>query len=294
MDVQDASPDGRSNLPRPFSPFRVMNSPISVVIPVYNEARALELVLWGFCRQSCRDFELFIADDGSGPEVHDLVEAFSSRAPVPVRYTRHADEGFRRSAILNRAVRESVAPYLVFADADCIPHSKFVEAHRTYRAPRSVLCGRRVQLSERLSAQLTREDVLAGRLERLAAVRMLYSLSGGGGHWDEGLVIRNSTLHRWINCKEPYLLGSNFSLDRSLFEEVNGFNEDFVGYGGEDTELEYRLRLAGARFAWVRHRAIQYHLYHVARTGRPANDEILRQTQAMGKAACTNGLRKDL
>ena len=106
-------------------------------------------------------------------------------------------------------------------------------------------------------------------------------------------MIRNSTLHRWINRKEPYLLGSNFSLDRTLFEEVNGFNEDFVGYGGEDTELEYRLRLVGARFAWVRHRAIQYHLHHASRAAKPSNEEILRETKASGKAACRNGLRKD-
>ncbi len=75
--------------------------------------------------------------------------------------------------------------------------------------------------------------------------------------------------------------------------EINGFTEDFVGYGAEDTELEYRLRLAGARFCWVRHMAIQYHLYHSARTGNPVNLETLAHTQAEGKATCRHGLRKE-
>jgi GT2 family glycosyltransferase len=65
---------------------------------------------------------------------------------------------------------------------------------------------------------------------------------------------------------EPALWGCNFSVEKSLLEEVNGFNEDFVEYWGEDNELEHRLRLAGARMCWIRHQAIQFHLYHPARS----------------------------
>jgi glycosyltransferase involved in cell wall biosynthesis len=270
-----------------------MDQRISVIIPVYNAVRALELVLTGYCRQLWRDFELHVADDGSGPEVRALVDDFALRAPFPIRYAAQPDEGFRKSSILNRAVRESCAHYLIFADADCIPHKNFVAAHRERREPRTVLCGRRVNLEAGISEGLTPQDIIAGELERLTPRRIVDALLGRGGHWDEGLLLKNRTLHSWVNYKEPTLLGCNFSLERSLLEEINGFNEDFVGYGGEDTELECRLRLARARFAWVRHLAIQYHLYHPSRAGSQANVAVIERTRTEGRAACRNGLRKD-
>ncbi len=269
-----------------------MSPPNSVVIPVYNAVRSLELVLAGYSRQTTSDFELCIADDGSGPEVHALIEKYSRSVPFQTRYVSQSDEGFRRSRVLNLAVRETSAPYLVFADADCIPHRYFVEAHSRHRKSATVLCGRRVNLSREISESLTLEQVLSGELEHLTPVRLLKALFGHGGHWDEGILLKNRIVHGWVNYKEPTLLGCNFSLERALLEEINGFNEDFVGYGGEDTELEYRLRLAGARFGWVRHRAIQYHLDHPPRSGAQPNLFVLEQTRAAGKAACRNGLRK--
>jgi GT2 family glycosyltransferase len=158
--------------------------------------------------------------------------------------------------------------------------------------PRTILCGRRVQLSRELTERLAPQDVLSGRLERLTPGRIMNALLRRGGHWDEGILIRNTRLHRWVNRKEPTLLGCNFSLAKSLLEEVNGFNEDFFGYGGEDTELEYRLHLTGARFCWVRHRAIQYHLCHPVKTGGNTNIALLERTRNEGKAVCRNGLVK--
>jgi glycosyltransferase involved in cell wall biosynthesis len=271
-----------------------MNPRVSVIIPVYNCTGALELVLNGYLRQSSRDFELFIADDGSGTEVRTLIEAFTQRAPFPVRYVSHPDEGYRKTIILNRAVGSTEASYLIFADADCIPHSRFVEAHWRHHGSRIVLCGRRVNLNQRISDCLGPQAVLKGELERISAGRFAGAWFSRGAHWDEGILISNRFLHNWINRKEPTLLGCNYSLEKSLLEEINGFNEDFVGYSGEDTELEFRLRLAGARFRWVRHLAIQYHLYHPARAANQGNLDALAQTRAAGKAACRNGLRKDL
>jgi len=269
-----------------------MNHRATVIVPVYNSPRLLELVLAGYGRQSIRDYELFIADDGSGPEIRMSVDKFACRAPFPVSYTRQPDKGFRKTRIMNQAVREASADYLIFADADCIPHRDFVAAHAGRRAARTVLCGRRVNLSRRLSQRLTAGEIAAGRLERFPAGGFIEALCNRRSHWDEGIVLRNPALHAWLNRRAPTILGSNFSLEKSLFAEVNGFNEDFVGYGGEDTELEYRLRLAGAAFRWVRQLAIQYHLHHPPRPAVENRMDVLRQTEVLGAAACRNGLRK--
>jgi len=269
-----------------------MTPKVSVIISVYNAVQTLKLVLTGYSRQSMQHFEVCIADDGSGPEVRALVDSFAQRSSFLTKYIFQQDEGYRRARAINQAVQKSSSDYLIFADADCIPHRDFVRAHHDYRAAHAVLCGRRVHLGSALSAKITNQYILEGRLDRLTPIRLASALLGRGDHWDEGFTLRNRIVHAWINSKRPSILGSNFSLERSLFEEVNGFNEDFIGYGGEDTELECRLRMAGARLLWVRHRAIQYHVFHPARSGSRTNLPLVERTQTLGRITCSNGLRK--
>jgi glycosyltransferase involved in cell wall biosynthesis len=263
---------------------------ITVIISVYNAVRFLELVLAGFSQQSYRSFEVIIADDGSGPEVNDFLSRFIPGSPFPLRHVYQPDQGFRKTRILNAAIRAASTEYLIISDGDCVPHHDFVRAHWQHRAPRAVLCGRRVMLSQALSARLTVSDVMNGRYERLTLDKMIDGLLGRSTHWDEAIPLKSDRIHSLIYRKKPTLVGCNFSLDKSLIEEVNGFNEDFAGYGGEDIELEYRLRLEGARFKWVTHRAIQYHLYHESRQANPQNTSLLERTIAEGRAMCRRGL----
>ncbi len=268
-----------------------MDPKASVLIAVYNAVRELELVLTGFSRQTSQDFEVVIADDGSGPEVRDFLRSFSQRAPFPLKYVSQADEGFRKTRILNQAIRESSAPYLIFDDADCVPHPNFVRAHLYHRQERTVLCGRRVNLSPEMTARLTPEDIRAGKLDHVSPRLLLDALLGRAGHLEEGFEIENQTLLNWLHRAEPVLFGCNYSLHRSLLEEVNGFNEDFVDYWGEDMELGYRLRAAGAHLRWIRHRAIQYHLHHPQRSKTEKSCALLESARISGKAVCSNGLR---
>lgn len=255
-----------------------MKPEASVIVSAYNQPRELEAVLSGYCRQSHGAFEVVVADDGSGPEIKALVDRFASGAPFPLRHVYQPDEGFRKSRVLNAAVRESRSVYLIFADEDCVPHRHFVRAHWEHRSPRTVLCGRRVLLSRELSKAVTTQQVAAGQLERFSPSKVMDALLGRGSHWDEAIPVTVPFLHQLLFRREPGILGSNFSLGKSLFEEIDGFDEAFVGYGGEETDLERRLRLAGARFRWVTHRAIQYHLYHVPRQETRRNEECVSET----------------
>ena len=264
----------------------------SVIIAIYNAVRELELVLTGFSRQSSQNFEVVIADDGSGPAMRAFIDSFSQHSPFPIKYVGQPDAGFRKSKILNQAILLSSAPYLIFDDADCIPHPNFVQAHLDHQQARTVLCGRRVNLSPQMSRSLTTQQVLAGRLDHLSPRLVADALLGRASHLEEGFQIENRILRAWLHRAEPVLFGCNFSLSRALLEEVNGFNEDFVDYWGEDTELGYRLRAAGARLEWVRHSAIQYHLHHPQRSKADASCALLERARTDPSAVCSNGLRK--
>ena len=59
------------------------------------------------------------------------------------------------------------------------------------------------------------------------------------------------------------ILGSNFSIFKSDLEAVNGFNEEYIDVGmGEDTDIDFRLKLSGIKIRNLRNKVIQYHIHH--------------------------------
>lgn len=77
--------------------------------------------------------------------------------------------------------------------------------------------------------------------------------------------------------------------------KVNGYNEEFLGWGHEDSELMLRLLKSGVRRLDVRGWALCYHLWHmpVKRTNIPAGSELLAAVPD-GQLACQKGLNQHL
>ncbi len=270
-----------------------MKKSLTLVVAVYNAARFLELILAALERQSTHDFEVIIADDGSGPEVRQLLQSAVHRLPFPLKHLWQPDEGFRKNMMLNKAIAASETDYLVFIDGDCLPHHKFIEDHRNNRMSNAILCGRRVFLSRQMTEKIQRNEIVSGKYERLNAKLLLDGLRGGSRHLEEGIRIENPTLRKVLHRKPIRMLGCNFSLEKSLLERINGFNEDYKAPGlGEDSDVAHRLSLIGARFVDLRHLALLYHLYHPRTVEAQENWRIYTATLASQDPVCRNGLRK--
>jgi GT2 family glycosyltransferase len=96
---------------------------------------------------------------------------------------------------------------------------------------------------------------------------------------------------------KPYKLRSgNFGISREDFERVNGFDENFEGWGGEDDDLGRRLRRAGARLESIVRHTYSFHLWHPRditvpdKVKQAANTKYLWRKDA--PARCLNGLTK--
>ncbi|MDP2362199.1 MAG: glycosyltransferase, partial [Ignavibacteria bacterium] len=114
----------------------------SVIAAFYNNIKYLKLVLSGFERQTENEFEIVIADDGSNEEVLKEIESLASNYSFRIKHIWHPDKGFRKNKILNQAILASESDYLIFIDADCVSHSKFVEEHLNEKMNDVVLTGR--------------------------------------------------------------------------------------------------------------------------------------------------------
>ena len=236
----------------------------SIIISFYNKIEWLKLVLDGLERQSEKEFEVLIADDGSHAKVIKKLHAIIPLYSFKIKHVWHQDMGWQKNIILNAAVVTAKSEYLIFIDGDCIPHQHFVAEHLKNQSPQTALAGRRVHLSPAVTLVLTSKKIQKGYLEKRGFVKLYWDkIRGNGGVHLENGFYAPTWLRSFINKKDKGIVGSNFSLYKSDLLAINGFDERYLAPAvGEDTDVELRLRNNGIRVKSIKHLAIQYHLYH--------------------------------
>jgi glycosyltransferase involved in cell wall biosynthesis len=271
-----------------------MNFPeISVIVSFYERIDFLKLVISGFEIQTFKSFEILIADDGSPREVCNLLPRLIKESKLEIKHIWHEKRGWRKNMILNKAILASRGDYIIFIDGDCIPHSHFVEEHFVNRSQGVVLSGRRVYLSERITKRLTGTNITRKYLEGRYLVPLFSHIlfMKDGKFFENAIYIRSKLIRRFINRKEKSLLGSNFSLYKDDILKVNGFDEQYEAPSiGEDTDLCYRLKMAGINVKTIKHIAIQYHLYHKRLIWKNRNREILNDTVSKRRYYAEKGI----
>lgn len=233
---------------------------VSVILATYNQPEWLEKVCWGYHAQQHRNFELVIADDGSDNDTRELIERMRRELQLDIQHVWHEDDGFRKCAILNKALLAAKYDYVVFSDGDCIPRADFLATHVKYALPGHFLSGGLVRLPLDVSQDISRDDIARQRALRPRWLR------GKGMAWNKKLLMLTRS-SRWakmldrLTTTKPTWNGHNSSGWKADLLRVNGFDER-MGYGGEDRELGQRLVNCGITPLQIRHQAVCVHLEH--------------------------------
>lgn len=231
---------------------------IGVIISTYNNPRWLEKTLWGYLYQTHKPDEILIADDGSGEETRRVIESFKGK--LPIKHLWHEDQGFRKTRILNIALLEARADYLIFTDQDCIPRRDFVEVHRRHAKKGQFLSAGYFRLPMGISAFLGKEDISTGRAFSLTWLRSKELPLSVKSMKLTRYRLLASTMNKITTARSTWN-GMNVSGWREDLLAVNGFNEE-MRYGGEDRELGIRMRNYGIKSRQIRFSAIVLHLDH--------------------------------
>jgi glycosyltransferase involved in cell wall biosynthesis len=278
----------------------VREASLSIVVTTYEWPAALDVVLRALSEEEDEDFEVVVADDGSGPETADVVDLWRDRLPGRVVHVWQEDADFRKSRIENLAAREARSDLLVFLDGDLIPRRGFVAAVRRAFLAGWFLTSKRLNLSAGLSRRVLEEQLPVWRWSAprwlVAAPRDLFSSPREPNRPGVLLPIRDRR-RPWRRGQPefspPYWAYCFFGIHRHDFERVNGFDARFVGWGEEDVDMAFRLRLAGLRCGWPGPQATLLHLWHPAKRATASrNTPLLRETEAGKRFEAVEGLRE--
>ena len=247
---------------------------ISIIMTTYNRDDALDAAFRALSRQSDRDFEIIVAEDGSRAETARVVERWASRLPVPVKHVRQEHDGFRGGEIRNRGIRASAGSYCIFLDGDCLPRADFVAAHRALAQPGFFVTGNRILLSRDFTSAALAQGTAIESLSIAALMRE--RLRGGVNRLLPALRLPLGPLRKlprsWRGVQSCNLAVSRADLDR-----IDGFDAAYTGWGREDSDLVVRLQHAGVRRKDGRFATGVLHLWHMQndRSQLPANDARL-------------------
>ena len=199
-------------------------------------------------------FEVVVTDDGSTDETEQLVSDFASSVDFPVQFVTHPHDGFQLARCRNNGVKASHAPYLLFLDGDCLLPSNHVSWHLQQRRQQVVMAGDCCRLDRTASRRITDASIRDGSFVREATRDEVRRMARQH---------RKATWYNWLrHPTKPKLIGNNIGIARADYERVNGYDEQFVGWGCEDDDLRLRLRRAGMRIESIMDRTFTYHLWH--------------------------------
>ncbi|WP_423148706.1 glycosyltransferase family 2 protein [Rubrolithibacter danxiaensis] len=260
----------------------------SLIISTYNWPKALDLCLLSVLNQQVLPDEVIIADDGSGDETKALIEKHKKNFPVPLIHVWQPDEGFQLAKIRNKAIAASTKDYIIQIDGDLILHSKFISDHLSFANPGYFVTGSRVMIDKELSGKLLQECSIKLNI----FTKGLFNISNGF----RISIVRNYLAERYRINDIYFMRGCNMAFWRKDLIKVNGYNEEFAGWGREDNEVAARLINAGIKKRVLKFGGVVFHIFHVVneRMILEKNNILLLKAIKEKKVECLQGLKQYL
>ena len=197
---------------------------VSIIMATYNNEKTIGESIESINNQTFSDYELIICDDGSTDTTSDVVASFQKKNSR-IRYLKITHTG-EPAKVWNAAVKHAQGKYIAFLDSDDLwlanklhDQVNFYEQHTQLGY---VFCDTADYLGDDFS-----EDNFDGTF-----VHKFETFSKIMAHSDI-IISNNSNEYIFSNKLFEFILNwgisvtSAFILKRSIFDELNGYNEDY-------------------------------------------------------------------
>jgi glycosyltransferase involved in cell wall biosynthesis len=186
-----------------------------IIVPTYNNLTGLKACLESIRAQTFQDFKVWVCVDGSTDGTIAFLEKYCS-THSQFAFIEHSDKkNHGRSQNRNLALSAITAPYLLMIDGD---------AH----------CTKDLLLSHLSVLKLNKNNVSLGHT---------FWANKNENLWANYISKRGVAKHRDLDTVPyQYFTTQNVAMPRAFFTENKGLDPYFVTYGGEDTELAYRMK----------------------------------------------------
>ncbi|MCU0612601.1 MAG: glycosyltransferase [Candidatus Eisenbacteria bacterium] len=232
---------------------------VSVVIPVYNRCDLLRKTLLSLANQSHPPREIIITDDGSSEDVRAALEASLSGLPGSVGYVVQPRNGFRAARCRNNGIRYARSDIIILWDQDIIATRGYVAAYACAIGPRRFVTGYPVRLTEAQTAELSDGLIGGGRFEGFVTGRQRSKIAR---QFAKDLLAYHARKWHLSRLCRPKLRSGVSGVWREDLLLVDGFDENYEGWGNEDDDLGRRLYALGARGRNVCLGEYPLHLHH--------------------------------
>jgi predicted glycosyltransferase involved in capsule biosynthesis len=199
-----------------------------------------------------------------------------------------ADEGFQLAKIRNKAIAASTGNYIIQVDGDLILHPHFIADHVNFSKKHTFVTGSRVILNATLSARLLKNNN--------TVIQLLWHGVLNKSNGLRILPLRNYLAQRYRANDMYFMRGCNMAFWKDDLITVNGYNEEFTGWGREDNEIAVRLINNGIQKRVIKFGAVVFHIFHPEkpRSNLTKNDNILQEAIELKKTSCPIGLNQYL
>jgi len=217
----------------------------SIIIPTYNRSDVIirSLETWAVQTLSTTEFEVIVVDNNSTDNSAQLIQDYIADKPN-FRYLLETQKGSTNAR--HSGARIAQSDILIFCDDDGLFNPECIqEVLKVYKANENVAA-------------------VAGKIE--------IQWDAPAPDWIEHYLFMLGRLNygnEIIYRNDIYLNGGIFSIRKSTFNELGGFNPDLVGdylVGDGDTGLVIKLHKAGKLIGWTPKAEMQ-HLQFVAKQG---------------------------
>ncbi|PGL45131.1 MULTISPECIES: glycosyltransferase family 2 protein [Bacillus cereus group] len=244
------------------------NIAASIVLITRNKLERIQHTLKSLSLQNTRGilFEVVIVNNGSTVDYTSVIELYKGQ--LYMQYTEREAASIAKAR--NIGIKMAKGDIIIFLDDDILFGSQFIYEHIK---PHLESKDEVVVVGDRYNVFFG--NITSHRTETIIHNALLNDINQLNGTAREDFYAKQTfKLFGWHpnggHIAWTCFVTRNASVSKKLLEKVNYFDEKFLGWGGEDIELGYRLYNQNARFIYQKNAKV-YHMEHPVGKNRIEN-----------------------